>query len=123
MGADETIAGSGNGNIVVSAAEDGVDLRGNTEVLLQAALGDGTIMPTDGTVVPTDGTTVPTDMNGSDIPIFTQQTEQANITINGGDNGIIAVGNSDAEVNATSCSISPGTSSNGNAEIRINCGQ
>jgi len=129
---DETIAGSGNGNILIVATEDGVDLRGNTRVELEAVPsedenGDEGNDDDDGEDGDDDDDGEDGGEEGDDDddmgnPIFSQEAKTANITIDGGDNGIIAVGNSEAEVSATSCDISPGTTSNGNAEIEIDCG-
>ena len=62
------------------------------------------------------------DDDDNDFPIFTRNGEGGNIYIEGGENGIIAVGNSEMEVEAFDCEIIPGTTSKGNAEIEIECG-
>ena len=140
---DQSIVGSGNGNILIIAEEDGVDLRGNTEVELEAFPSedengengedgndddngeDGNDDDDDDATAgddDDDATAGDDDDDSTGNPIFTRDGETANITIDGGDNGIIAVGNSEAEVRALSCDISPGTTSNGNADIQVNCG-
>jgi len=91
---DGTLAGSGNGNIFIISGEDGMDLRGSARAEL-AAFADGTTM--------------------------SSEEEGGGVTIEGVSNGIIAVGNSDAEIDARSCDIQPGTTTKGNAEIDVDC--
>jgi len=62
------------------------------------------------------------DDNNDMLPIFTRDAEGGNVIIEGGENGIIAVGNSEMEVRGFSCEIIPGTTSKGNAEIDVDCG-
>ena len=155
---DESVVGSGSGDILINAGEDGVDLRGNTKIELMAAIfeedGDGDDDDggeddaddddddnddnnddgeddgsDDGTDDGTDdgsddgtGDDDDDDDDNNDLPIFTRDGEGGNVIIEGGDNGIIAVGNSEMEVRGFSCEIIPGTSSKGNAEIDVDCG-
>jgi|GEM_PF-1196098 len=92
---DESIIGSGNGNILIISGEDGADLRGNSEVRLKTHDGSGNQGMADN--------------NGGDI------------TIEGVTNGIIAVGNSHAEIEGGSCSITPDNTTKGNSEINEYC--
>jgi len=57
-----------------------------------------------------------------DLPIIVKEGEGGYILIEGGENGIVAVGNSEAKVEGTSCDIIPEPTSKGNAEIEIDCG-
>ena len=147
---DDSVIGSGSGDIVISAGEDGVDLRGNTKIELMAAIfeededgdddddnnddgeDDGEADDDDddnnddgsddgGEDGNEDGDDDDDD-NNDDLPIFTKNGEGGNVIIEGGDNGIIAVGNSEMEVKGFDCEIIPGTTSKGNAEIEIDCG-
>ena len=92
---DESIIGSGNGNILIIAGEDGADLRGNSEVKLKA-----------------HDESEDQDMSGNN---------GGDITIEGVTNGIIAVGNSHAEIEGGTCSITPDNTTKGNSEINENC--
>jgi len=141
---DDSVIGSGSGDILINAGEDGVDLRGNTKIGLMAAIfeedgdddgeDDGTDDGTDdgddddddnnddGSDDGTDDGTDDGDDDDDDFPIFTRNGEGGNVIIEGGDNGIIAVGNSEMEVRGFDCEIIPGTTSKGNAEIDVDCG-
>jgi len=147
---DDSVIGSGSGNILISAGEDGVDLRGNTKIELMAAVfeededgdddddnnddgeddGDSDDDDDDNNDEGSDDGTDDGNEDGDDdddddnneLPIFTKNGEGGNVIIEGGDNGIIAVGNSEMEVRGFDCDIIPGTTSKGNAEIDIDCG-
>jgi len=126
---DGSVVGSGNGNLLIIAGGDGVDLRGNTNVELRAGVledegeedaddDDGT---DDGTDDGADGMADAGD-DDDDLPIIVKEGEGGYILIEGGENGIVAVGNSEAKVEGTSCDIIPEPTSKGNAEIEIDCG-
>jgi len=131
---DDSVIGSGSGDIIINAGEDGVDLRGNTRIELMAAVfeedegsddddnnDDG---EDDGSEDGTDDSTDEgdDDDDNNDFPIITRNGEGGNVIIEGGENGIIAVGNSEMEVRGFDCEIIPGTTSKGNAEIEVDCG-
>ncbi len=146
---DDSVIGSGSGDIIINAGEDGVDLRGNTKIELMAAIfeedddddggedGDDADDDDDDNDDGEDGNddddddnnddgssdgNDDDDDNNDDLPIFVRNGEGGNVVIEGVDNGIIAVGNSEMEVRGFSCDIIPGTSSKGNAEIEVDCG-
>ena len=54
--------------------------------------------------------------------ILVKEGEGGYILVEGGDNGIVAVGNSEAELEGADCDVIGGTSSKGNAEIDVDCG-
>ena len=142
---DDSVIGSGSGDILINAGEDGVDLRGNTKIELMAAIfeedgdddgdeggtedgddadddDDDNDDGSDGSEDGSDDGNDDDDDDNNEFPIFTRNGEGGNIYIEGGENGIIAVGNSEMEVEAFDCEIIPGTTSKGNAEIEIDCG-
>lgn len=100
MNEDGSIVGSGNGDLLITAGEDGIDVRGNTDVELSSGVLE----------------------DDDDMMILVKEGEGGYILVEGGDIGIVAVGNSKAELEGVDCDVIGDTSSKGNAEIEIDCG-
>ncbi len=98
---DDSIIGSGNGELLIIAGEDGIDTRGNSSVELETE----------------DRESDETEMNPS-----MSRHEGNHITIEGVENGVIAVGNSEVEVESSACEITPDIIERGNAEVEVECG-
>lgn len=97
---DDTVIGSGNGEILIIAGEDGIDSRGNSKVELE---------------------TEDHESGDDEISKFMGRHDGNHIIIEGVENGIIAVGNSEVEIESTGCEITPEIVEKGNAEVELEC--